>query len=336
MKLFFLNIVMLFLCVLTANSQNLFPSTGNVGIGTSSPSALLHVNTGNIKVSNPTGYPNGVNVDVNFPGTWAREFGISYNSTGKLASFGVLGLNGTVTYAYIGGNTSAAAANESPWMVFKPNGYVGIGTIAPGARLSVETSDSTTDNFVRLENKGVTNSLLYIGSASTVFPVIEYRKKNVIESYSDLHISAANAGSNLYFETGRLSAAATIRMTINSAGNVGIGTTTPGSYKLAVEGTIGARRMKVTQGSWADFVFHPDYELPTLQEVERFIKANRHLPEIPSAREVESDGLDVGEMNKKLLQKIEELTLYMIEMKKESIVQRAELEALKKEMKRKN
>lgn len=120
------------------------------------------------------------------------------------------------------------------------------------------------------------------------------------------------------------------------AGKLAIGTYNPGSYKLAVEGTIGARRMKVTQGSWADFVFHPDYELPTLQEVERFIKVNRHLPEIPSAKEVESDGLDLGEMNKKLLQKIEEMTLYMIEMKKESIAQRTELEALKKELKKNN
>lgn len=97
-------------------------------------------------------------------------------------------------------------------------------------------------------------------------------------------------------------------------GNVAIGTTVPGPYKLTVEGSIGARRVKVMQGSWADFVFQEDYKLPTLAEVEDYIKVNRHLPDVPSAKEVEKEGLDVGEMNKRLLQKVEELTLYLIEM----------------------
>ena len=114
------------------------------------------------------------------------------------------------------------------------------------------------------------------------------------------------------------------------AGNLGLGTLNPGSYKLAVEGTIGARKVKVTQGSWADFVFHPDYKLPALSEVECFIKENKHLPEIPSAKDVERDGLDVGDMNRKLLQKIEELTLYIIELKKENERQWEAMEKLKK------
>jgi hypothetical protein len=107
------------------------------------------------------------------------------------------------------------------------------------------------------------------------------------------------------------------RMRITPKGNVGIGTIDPGSYKLAVEGTIGARRLKVTQGTWADFVFEPDYQLPPLQELETYIKTNKHLPDVPSAAEVAKDGLDVGEMNKILLQKIEELTLHLIEQEKE-------------------
>ncbi|MDR6571320.1 tail fiber protein [Chitinophaga ginsengisegetis] len=310
-------------------SQNIFPSTGPVGIGTSSPSASLHVNGGAIKLTNPSNYPWGVNMDVNFTGTWAREFSISYNGTGKLAAFGVNNNSGTVNYAYIGGSTTTDSPNGSPWMTFKPNGYIGIGTIAPIAKLTVESADSTLDNMIRLENKSIPNSLLYLGTANSAFAVTGYRKDNVIESYSDLHISAANAASNLYFETGRINATATVRMTINNVGNVGIGTTSPGSYKLAVEGTVGARKVKVTQGTWADFVFHPNYQLPPLQEVESFIKKNGHLPEIPSEMEVKQDGLDIGEMNKKLLQKIEELTLYIIELKKENERQWEEMERMK-------
>jgi len=98
---------------------------------------------------------------------------------------------------------------------------------------------------------------------------------------------------------------------------VGIGTTSPGSYQLAVEGTMGARKVQVKQTSWADFVFKPDYQLSPLEELESYINANQHLPGIPSEAEVQKDGIDVGEMNKKLLQKVEELTLYIIDMRKE-------------------
>jgi hypothetical protein len=97
---------------------------------------------------------------------------------------------------------------------------------------------------------------------------------------------------------------------------------------LTVAGTIGARRLKVVQGSWADFVFEPEYELPALTEVESYIKANKHLPDVPSAKEVEKDGLDVGDMNKKLLQKVEELTLYMIEQQKQMKVQQEQIATL--------
>jgi hypothetical protein len=103
-------------------------------------------------------------------------------------------------------------------------------------------------------------------------------------------------------------------------GNVGIGTTTPGSFKLAVEGKIGASEIKVTlQRPWPDYVFESNYQLPGLVELEAFIKKNKHLPDMPSAREVkESGGIELGQMNAKLLEKIEQLTLYVIELKKEN------------------
>lgn len=100
--------------------------------------------------------------------------------------------------------------------------------------------------------------------------------------------------------------------------NVGIGTTTPGSYRLAVEGTIGAREVVVTTDAWSDFVFDKDYSLKSLEEIEAFIARNKHLPDIPSEADVTQNGVKVGEMHAKLLQKIEELTLYLIQLKKEN------------------
>lgn len=117
---------------------------------------------------------------------------------------------------------------------------------------------------------------------------------------------------------------------INANGNMSIGTAPRNDYRLTVEGTVGARKVKVTQESWADFVFDPQYKLPTLLEVELFIQKNRHLPEIPSANEVLEEGIDLGDMNKKLLQKVEELTLYVIELKKENERQQKQLDKLDK------
>lgn len=101
---------------------------------------------------------------------------------------------------------------------------------------------------------------------------------------------------------------------------VGIGTTsfTDGTdiFLLSVDGNVRARRVKVYT-SWADYVFEDDYYLPTLEEVEKHIEEKGHLIDIPSAAEVEANGIELGEMNKLLLQKIEELTLYTIELNKQ-------------------
>jgi hypothetical protein len=97
---------------------------------------------------------------------------------------------------------------------------------------------------------------------------------------------------------------------------ISIGTTST-QNNLDVNGTIHAREVKVDLTGWSDFVFHPSYQLKPLIEVEKFIKTNGHLEDIPSAAEVEQNGVNVGEMQKKLLQKVEELTLYVIEQQKE-------------------
>ncbi|MCC9070324.1 tail fiber protein [Flavobacterium sp. F-65] len=101
-------------------------------------------------------------------------------------------------------------------------------------------------------------------------------------------------------------------------GNVGIGTVSPDS-KLTVAGNIHAQEVKVTinAGKVPDYVFANDYKLKPLQEVEKYIKENNHLPEIPSAKEIENNGLMLAEMNMNLLKKIEELTLHTIEQQKD-------------------
>lgn len=99
--------------------------------------------------------------------------------------------------------------------------------------------------------------------------------------------------------------------------NVGIGTTSP-DYRLDVVGTIRTQELKVDMQG-ADFVFEDDYNLRPLDEVEAFVKENKHLPEIAPAAEMQANGVNQSEMNQKLLQKVEELTLYIIEMKKEIV-----------------
>ncbi|WP_428231959.1 hypothetical protein [Flavobacterium sp.] len=112
------------------------------------------------------------------------------------------------------------------------------------------------------------------------------------------------------------------------AARVGIGTANPSSM-LTVAGNIASREVKVTVDAGADFVFENDYNLPSLESVDKFIKENKHLPEIASAKKMQKDGINLSEMNIKLLQKIEEMTLYMIEMKKENEKQNEEIKNLK-------
>ena len=106
------------------------------------------------------------------------------------------------------------------------------------------------------------------------------------------------------------------RMRISPGGYIGIGTINP-QTKLDVRGVISATEVKVQILTGADHVFGESYDLRPLSEVERFVQENKHLPEIPSEKQMQEEGLSINEFQIKLLQKIEELTLYTIELKKE-------------------
>lgn len=121
------------------------------------------------------------------------------------------------------------------------------------------------------------------------------------------------------------------RMVISHSGNVGIGVETP-QNKLEVNGIIRAKGVKMEASGWADFVFNKDYRLPSLSEVESHIQENKHLPGIPSEQEVLKEGIDLADMQAKLLQKIEELTLYAIEQNKRLQEQETLIKQLQEEM----
>ena len=124
------------------------------------------------------------------------------------------------------------------------------------------------------------------------------------------------------------------RASIFSNGSVGIGTvnTSDTTYKLFVEKGIRTRKVKVDVTAWPDYVFKPAYLLPSLNDLEIFLKENQHLPDIPSAVEVEKNGIDLGANQTILLKKVEELTLYMIELNKKVEALAKENEELKKKI----
>jgi hypothetical protein len=189
-------------------------------------------------------------------------------------------------------------ATPGPKMVVTGAGNIGIGTTTPAARVDIDGSGEP----LRMSRSG-------FGSWTFALTSNPLGTGNIVHA-NTLTIFNRNTAGDFAISTQPTVAPSFI---VKSTGNVGIGTLDPGTYKLAVEGTIGARRIKVVQSAWADFVFEPTYKLPSLAELETYIKVNKHLPDVPSAEEVSKNGLDVGEMNKILLQKIEELTLHVIE-----------------------
>jgi hypothetical protein len=139
-----------------------------------------------------------------------------------------------------------------------------------------------------------------------------------------------NILSNIQDYSSNMDETLNVRNFLIMANNVGIGTASPDA-KLTVNGTIHTKEVKVDLTiPVPDYVFAKDYKLRTLTEVEVYIKANSHLPEIPSAQELEKNGLMLAEMNMSLLKKIEELTLYVIEIKKENEVMKLNQTRLEK------
>ncbi len=177
------------------------------------------------------------------------------------------------------------------------SGSVGIGTASPKGKLHIAAPDESTSSAISIRQ-----------SNSDVYGF-------------DIGLDQSLNGNMFFYRVYADTRHQVMEIDRNN-GNIGIGTSPASTHKLAVEGSIGAREIKVqAPPGWPDYVFSPDYELPTLEETKTYIEENQHLPEIPSAAEMETNGVAVGEMNMLLLKKIEELTLYVIKLESKNIEQ---------------
>lgn len=188
---------------------------------------------------------------------------------------------------------------------------------------AVTTAGNTTNNSVSIWNKDGLN----IGVDSTVGYTVQthFLRPSTLENRTMRFDCAANTATGGWEFYNVYSSKSLLYIKQNS-GNVGIGTTDP-KAKLAVNGDVYARLLRVRPDGWADFVFAPSYQLMPLQELESYIKKHKHLPDVPTEQQVRRDGLDVGGTQVILLQKIEEITLHLIEQEKRATVQKELLSA---------
>lgn len=205
------------------------------------------------------------------------------------------------------------------------NGNIGIGTSTPAHKLSVNGSmkwGNSSSDYAYSGQDGLGLYLEQVGGTNNTSKIrIQSSKQGDFSSYAQLFVDPLNGFS--FHTTG------------TANGNVGIGTQSP-TEKLSVNGNIKAKKIIVSQAGWPDYVFDSSYSLLSLSEIETFITKNKHLPDMPSAKEVEEKGVSVGDNQALLLKKIEELTLYLIRQERQMDILRKDIEKLKQENQTKN
>jgi hypothetical protein len=327
-------------------------SAGNVGIGTANPNGTLSVSGNNSNgvltyVNNDasTGF---AGIRVTDSGSAVNGLMLEYLNSG-FSPIGVLGPNMGAIFSHSSASGGLVVGTNAPAPVrfFTGNltaermridgsGNVGIG-ITPGNVFSgvyaaplvtMSQSDTATSSSNSAGPLVLVNPNNAAGNLASILFAVKNQSGN-IEGNAQIaaqFTSVAGTGnsypaSDLLFLT-NVAAGPAERMRITSTGNVGIGTPNPcangqapANCKLSVAGAIQAKEVVVNTG-WSDYVFQPGYRLWPLSEVSAYVQANHHLPDIPSETEVKEKGVSLGEMQAKLLAKVEELTLHMIEAEK--------------------
>lgn len=283
-------------------------------------------------------------ITIQYPDISAYAIGKNNNATNKLAF--AIGNNNTSDGIYtisIGSYNQSHASTSYAIGYSNTNTTIANGSIAIGQFNTNNTSHcisigeylSNSSGGIMMGMNGHASNhkpTLYISKTTGLNETGKIGIGNVTSPSAKLHIKAdsdekadlmleATGTSAIYFKNKNNSISLTGNIMTLSAGgfsytdgNVAIGTMPNNDYKLAVKGVIRSEEVVVElMTSWPDYVFASDYSLPKLNEVKAFVNENGHLPGLPSASQVSENGLGLGEINAKLLEKIEELTLYIIE-----------------------
>lgn len=307
--------------------------TTNVGIGTAYPTYKLHVvgtTAGSEFITPKVGL---IATDVfSFDSKQMYQNGVQFVSDSWKT-------DGFTTWLSGWGGIRLFTGGQ-PRFSMNAYGSIGIGITAPLADLHIEKANSS---IIRLSTNnspggpdGYYTEIINKYDFAESF-AIRHHGYNIIKSKGNAeaieigHSVGTAVGINLITASGG-------KTTIPN-GKVVIGNynTAVPDYLLSVKGNIVAQKVKVTQTNWADYVFDSSYSLMPLQDVATYITTNKHLPFVPSAAVVEKEGIDIGESQATLLRKIEELTLYMIEMnntiKKQSAIIEKQSQVAEKQQK---
>lgn len=224
--------------------------------------------------------------------------------------------------AYSGKNLHLKTNGTTRLVINHNNGYTGIGVSSPKKKLDVGGDVKIKDNLyllgdaeiegdANLDGKLVVFGHTTLAGNASLYGSARIKVNLTVEGNSYVDSIFKAKGKSYFYKDVRMS------KDLKVLKKVAIGTEIQEGYSLAVCGKIRATEVKVNAVSeWCDYVFEEDYDLRDLSEVDAFIKKNKHLPEIPSAKVVDKEGIEVSEMMILMMKKIEELTLYTIEQEK--------------------